>query len=232
MEDKSMRLHSLIAIPVAAIVVASSSTSTFAASDSAKTVGSAATALQQFVNSKRIPPAILRNSQGIAIIPNVIQAAFFLGGRRGQGVMMVRNQNGGWSNPVIITLTSGSVGLQFGAKSSDIVLAFQDSQSIRKVYNSDFKIGGSVSGTAGPTGAEAVYPTDSTGNIYTYAKSEGLFGGVALSGIKLAYDNEKTANLYGQRTLTPRQVFLGQNISPPSVVGDLKRTLNQAISSR
>jgi SH3 domain-containing YSC84-like protein 1 len=227
-----MRLQALIAVPVAAIVVASSSTPTLAASDSAKTVSSSATTLQEFVNSKRIPPSILRNSQGIAIIPNVIQAAFFLGGRRGQGIMMVRNQAGGWSNPVIITLTSGSLGLQFGAKSSDIVLAFQDNQSIRKVYNSDFKLGGSVSGTAGPVGADAVYPTDSTGNIYTYAKSEGLFGGVALSGVKLAYDNEKTATLYGQRSLTARQVFLGENISPPTVVGDLKRTLNQAISRK
>jgi SH3 domain-containing YSC84-like protein 1 len=227
-----MRLQALIAVPVAAIVVASSSTPTLAASDSAKTVSSSATTLQEFVNSKRIPSSILRNSQGIAIIPNVIQAAFFLGGRRGQGIMMVRNQAGGWSNPVIITLTSGSLGLQFGAKSSDIVLAFQDNQSIRKVYNSDFKLGGSVSGTAGPVGADAVYPTDSTGNIYTYAKSEGLFGGVALSGVKLAYDNEKTATLYGQRSLTARQVFLGENISPPTVVGDLKRTLNQAISRK
>jgi SH3 domain-containing YSC84-like protein 1 len=227
-----MRFHALIAVPVAAMVVVSSNTATIAASDSTKTVGSAATALQEFVNSKRIPPSILRNSQGIAIIPNVIQAAFFLGGRRGQGVMMVRNQAEAWSNPVIVTLTSGSLGLQFGAKSSDIILAFQDNQSIRKVYTSDFKIGGSVSGTAGPVGADAVYPTDSTGNIYTYAKSEGLFGGVALSGMKLAYDNEKTANLYGQRTLTARQVFLGENISPPGVVGDLKRTLSQAISRK
>jgi SH3 domain-containing YSC84-like protein 1 len=227
-----MRFYALMAVPVAAIVVASASYPILAASDSTKTVSSSATALQEFVNSKRIPPSILRNSQGIAIIPNVIQAAFFLGGRRGQGVMMVRNQNGGWSNPVIITLTSGSVGLQFGAKSSDLVLAFQDSQSIRKVYNSDFRIGGSVSGTAGPTGAEAVYPTDSTGNIYTYAKSEGLFGGVALSGLKLAYDNEKTASLYGKSTITPRQVFLGENITPPSIVGDLKRALSQSVSSK
>jgi SH3 domain-containing YSC84-like protein 1 len=227
-----MRFHPLIAVPVAAIVIASTNNTALAASNSTKTVSSAATTFQEFVNNKRIPPSILRNSQGIAIIPNVIQAAFFLGGRRGQGVMMVRNQNGGWSNPVIITLTSGSLGLQVGAKSSDLVLAFQDSQSISKIYNSNFKIGGSVSGTAGPTGAEAVYPTDSTGNIYTYAKSEGLFGGVALSGIKLAYDNEKTADLYGKSSITPRQVFLGENITPPNIVGDLKRVLSQSISRR
>jgi SH3 domain-containing YSC84-like protein 1 len=227
-----MNLSKLIAVPVAALVITTTSYPVFAANDSIKVVASANNVLQEFVNSKRIPPAILRSSQGIAIIPNVIQAAFFLGGRRGQGVMMIRNQNGNWSNPVIMTLTSGSLGLQFGAKSSDIILAFQDRQSIRKVYNSEFRIGGSVSGTAGPESADAVYPTDSTGNIYTYAKSEGLFGGVALSGMKLAYDDDKTANLYSQKRLTARQVFMGKNINPPTVVVDLRRTLSRSASIR
>jgi SH3 domain-containing YSC84-like protein 1 len=227
-----MKSNRLITVPIAALLISSTIYPALSASDSIKTVSSANTALQQFVNSKRIPPRILQNSQGIAIIPNVIQAAFFLGGRRGQGVMMVRNQTGGWSNPVIMTLTSGSLGIQFGAKSSDIILAFQDDKSIRKVYNSDFKLGGSVSGTAGPEGTDAVYPTDSTGNVYTYAKSEGLFGGVALSGMKLAYDNDKTASLYGQKTITPRQVFAENSVTPPTIVGDLQRTLRQAISVR
>ncbi|WP_404789474.1 lipid-binding SYLF domain-containing protein [Altericista sp. CCNU0014] len=227
-----MNFHRLMAVPVAALVISSTSYPAFAASDSTKTVSSANTVLQEFVNSKRIPPRILQNSQGIAIIPNVVQAAFFLGGRRGQGVMMLRNSNGSWSNPVIMTLTSGSLGLQVGAKSSDIIMAFQDNESIRKVYNSDFRLGGSVSGTAGPTGADAVYPTDSTGNIYTYVKSEGLFGGVALSGMKLDYDDDKTADLYGQRNITARQVFTGTSVTPPTIVGDLQRTLSRAISSR
>jgi SH3 domain-containing YSC84-like protein 1 len=227
-----MKIPALITIPVAALVVTTASYPVFAASNPTKTVNSSNNVLQEFVNSKRIPPGILRNSQGIAIIPNVIQAAFFVGGRRGQGVMMLRNQDGSWSNPVIMTLTSGSLGLQFGAKSSDIILAFQDTKSIRKIYNSDFRLGGSVSGTAGPEGAEAVYPTDSSGNIYTYAKSEGLFGGVALSGVKLSYEDEKTAELYGQNKLTARQVFMGQNINPPTIVSDLRRTMSQAISVR
>jgi SH3 domain-containing YSC84-like protein 1 len=227
-----MKLTALITIPVAALVVTTTSYPVFAASNPTKTVSSANNVLQEFVNSKRIPPGILKSSQGIAIIPNVIQAAFFVGGRRGQGVMMLRNQDGSWSNPVIMTLTSGSLGLQFGAKSSDIVLAFQDAKSIRKVYNSDFRLGGSVSGTAGPEGAEAVYPTDSSGNIYTYAKSEGLFGGVALSGVNLSYEDDKTAELYGQNKLTARQVFMGKSINPPTIVSDLRRTLSQAISTR
>ncbi len=227
-----MKLHSFLSIPVAAVLVVASSSHPSVAADATKTVQSSTTAFQQFINSGRIPPRILRSSQGIAIIPNVIQAGFFLGGQRGQGVMVVRNQDGGWSNPAIITLTGGSIGLQFGAKSSDIVLAFQDQKSIRKVYGSNFELGGNVSGTAGPEGAQAVYPSDSTGNIYSYFKSEGLFGGVSLSGVKLAFNSSDTGRLYGQKNITARQVFSGQIPTKPPVVSSLQSVLRRSVSSR
>jgi SH3 domain-containing YSC84-like protein 1 len=227
-----MKLHSFLGIPVAAVLVVASGSHPSVAADATKTVQSSTTAFQQFINSGRIPPRILRSSQGIAIIPNVIQAGFFLGGQRGQGVMVVRNQDGGWSNPAIITLTGGSIGLQFGAKSSDIVLAFQDQKSIRKVYGSNFELGGNVSGTAGPEGAQAVYPSDSTGNIYSYFKSEGLFGGVSLSGVKLAFNSGDTGRLYGQKNISARQVFSGQVSATPPVVSSLQSALRRSVSSR
>jgi lipid-binding SYLF domain-containing protein len=130
----------------------------------------------------------------------------------------------------VITVTGGSVGLQFGAKSSDVILVFRDAASIRKVYDSDFRIGGNVTATAGPEQAEAVKPTDTTGRIYSYTRSEGLFAGVALSGIKLAYDDEKTADLYGQKQITARQVFTSRDLKPPAVVSDLKQTLRRGAS--
>jgi lipid-binding SYLF domain-containing protein len=227
-----MKFHPLISIPVAALVFTVASYPVLAADDATKTVQSSNKVLQEFLSSDRIPRSILQRSQGIAIFPNVIQAGFFLGGQRGEGIMLVRDRDGRWSNPAIITATAGSIGLQFGAQSSDVVLVFQDAESIRKVYNSDFRLGGSVSGTAGPEGAEAVFPTDSTGNIYSYTKSEGLFGGVALSGIKVAYDDKKTGELYNRDQVTAQQVFTSRNITPPPTVRDLQRTLNRSGSAR
>jgi SH3 domain-containing YSC84-like protein 1 len=229
-----MKFNPLISVSTAVLVTAAVVSPVFAdeAQDAAKTVQSANRVLQEFVNSNEIPPAILRQSQGIAIFPKVTQAGFFLGGRRGQGIMMVRTSNGSWSNPVFITTTGGSVGLQFGARSSDIVLAFQDAQSMRKVYDSSFRLGGNVSGTAGPIGKDAVFPTDSTGNIYSYTKSEGLFGGVALAGIKIEYDDDRTASFYEREDITARQVFNNQDIAAPRVVRELQRTLRQSVSSR
>ena len=90
-----MKLHSLFVIPAAAVLVIAAGSYPSVAADATKTVQSSTTAFQQFMTSGRIPPRILRSSQGLAIIPNVIQAGFFLGGQRGQGVMVVRNPDGG-----------------------------------------------------------------------------------------------------------------------------------------
>lgn len=226
-----MKFHPLISVPVAALILATTTYPILAAEDATQTVRSANTTLQEFLDRQQIPPAILKNSQGIAIIPNVIQAGFVLGAKRGEGIMLVRNQDGSWSNPAIITLTGGSFGLQVGAKSSDIVLAFQDAESIRKVYNSDFRLGGDVSGTAGPEDSQAVFPTDSTGNIYSYVKGEGLFGGVALSGVRVDYEEDETGNLYGQEKVSAQQVFTG-SVTPPPIVESLRKTLGGATASR
>jgi SH3 domain-containing YSC84-like protein 1 len=221
-----LKFNNFIFIPVAAALVATTVYPSIAAGNPTETIQKSTTAFQEFVDKGRIPPSILRSSQGIAIIPNVIQAALILGGQRGKGVMVVRTPDGSWSKPFIITLTGGSIGLQAGIKSSDIVLAFQDKASIRKVYRSDFDLGGNVSGTAGPGGIQAVYPSDSVGNIYSYFKSEGLFGGVSLSGVKLNFDKDDTGRLYGQKNITPRQVFSGEIGTTPTVVSSLQSALS------
>lgn len=221
-----MKFNNFILIPVTAALVSTAAYPSIAAGNPNETIQKSTTAFQEFVDKGRIPPSILRSSQGIAIIPNVIQAGFILGGQRGKGVMVVRTPDGSWSKPFIITLTGGSIGLQAGVKSSDIILAFQDKASIRKVYRSDFDLGGNVSGTAGPSGLQAVYPSDSVGNIYSYFKSEGLFGGVSLAGVKLAFDKNDTGRLYGQKNITPRQVFSGQTGTTPTVVSSLQSALS------
>jgi SH3 domain-containing YSC84-like protein 1 len=229
-----MKFHPFISIPVAALMITTAGYPVAAqdAKGATNTVQDAAEVMREFVISDRIPPRILQQSQGIAVFPGVIQAGFLLGGRRGDGVLILRNQDGSWSNPVLIAITGGSIGLQFGAQSSDVVMAFQDQESIRKVYDSKVRLGGSVSGTAGPVGANAVFPTDTTGNIYSYVRSKGLFGGVSLSGVNISFKDRDTAQLYGRSTVTPQQVFAGQNIKVPPVVYDFRQSVQQAVSAR
>src|SRR5690242_5426994 len=47
----------------------------------------------------QVPPKILSKAQGIAIIPGQFKAGFVFGARYGRGLVMVRQEDGTWSNP-------------------------------------------------------------------------------------------------------------------------------------
>lgn len=177
----------------------------------------------------RIPADLLAQSEGIAIIPGVVQAGFFLGGRRGSGIIMLRYPDGTWSNPAFVKLTGGSLGLQFGAKSSDIVMVFPSRRTVNEVLNSSYDIGGSVTGVAGPVGGTAVDPTEqySRNQIYTYSRSNGLFGGVSLDGSKLGLIRKTNRKFYGRR-VSARKIFRDPAIEAPVIVDSLREILSES----
>ncbi len=199
------------------------------------TVRSATAALQSMMAnpSTRIPPWVLRNAQAIAVFPQVIKAGFIFGGSGGKGIILLRRADGGWTNPAFITISSGSFGLQFGAQSSNIILVFRNRHSVRTILTNDFTLGGSVSGTAGPVGSQAVAVNDAQQNtdIYSYAQSKGLFGGVTLEGSKIAVDQDRNAEFYGRRGITVQQIFNG-NLPTYPVVARFDEVLDRAVAGR
>src|SRR5689334_15682725 len=60
----------------------------------------------------RIPQSMLADAKGVAIVPNVIKGGFVVGVRHGRGVILVRDEQGGWQPPQFVSLTGGSVGWQ------------------------------------------------------------------------------------------------------------------------
>src|SRR6187402_1702401 len=71
-----------------------------------------------------IPDRLLERAYAIAVIPDMTKIAFFAGGRRGHGVLVVRDKDGRFTSPVFITMTGGSFGWQWGVQSTDIMLVF------------------------------------------------------------------------------------------------------------
>ncbi len=63
-----------------------------------------------------IPERLLERAYGIAVIPDFTKVAFFLGGSRGHGVLVVRDASGHFSSPIFVTLTGGSFGFQWGVQ--------------------------------------------------------------------------------------------------------------------
>ncbi len=165
--------------------------------------------LNTFAGSdETIPQELLKETEGIVVIPKMINASFGIGGKRGKGLATVKLANGTWSNPVFITLTGGSIGFQIGVQSVDLVLVFKHKGVLTKVKNGDFTIGGDISAAAGPVGRSSSASTDHNleAEVYSYSRSRGLFAGISVNGSNLSIDKSANAAFYGEGT-TSQQIF-------------------------
>ncbi|HTO73658.1 MAG TPA: lipid-binding SYLF domain-containing protein, partial [Gemmatimonadales bacterium] len=125
------------------------------------------------------PESMLRQASCIAAVPGVIQAGLGVGGRVGYGLASCRLA-GSWSEPTFMALKGGSIGLQIGGQSADMVLVFMNKNAARTIASSTFNLGAQASVAAGPVGRNASAETDykAKAEIYSYSKTKGLFAGI------------------------------------------------------
>ncbi|MEO6820032.1 MAG: lipid-binding SYLF domain-containing protein [Ginsengibacter sp.] len=159
--------------------------------------------LEDFGSMKEsIPSELLKVTQGIIIVPKLINAGFVLAGKRGKGIAMVKLENGTWSNPVFITITGGSLGFQAGIQSVDLVLIFKSASTLLDIGKGSFTLGGDISVTAGPVGRNSSASTDykMEAEVYSYSRSKGLFAGISISGSAIDIDSKYNEAFYGNET--------------------------------
>lgn len=150
---------------------------------------------------QQIPQWLLDRAYGIVVVPDVVKVGFWLGGRHGKGVMVVRNDTGRFSNPVFVNLSGGSFGPQIGAQSTDVVLVFTTRRGIEGITDGKVTLGADASVAAGPVGRQATAATDAAfkAEVYSYSRSKGLFAGVALDGSAITIDDRSNAAFYGRK---------------------------------
>ncbi len=172
----------------------------------------------QSIPEQGIPDKLLDEARAVVVIPDTIKAGLIIGGRRGHGLMSVKNPDGSWSNPVFIKLTGGSIGFQAGVQSSDVVLVFRNDRSLDNLVNGKFTLGADAGVAAGPVGRNAAAATDGQlkAEIWSWSRARGLFAGVALDGAVLQIDDAANLDAYGTRT-TPRMIFEGRGTEAPSM---------------
>jgi lipid-binding SYLF domain-containing protein len=147
-----------------------------------------------------VPGWLMARAYGVAVIPEVLRAAFFLGGRHGNGVLTVRDTAGRFSSPVFVSLTGISFGSQFGAQATDLVLIFATRRSVEDFARGKLTLGGSASVAAGPLGRSGELAAGKTAEVYSYSHSRGLFAGISLDGTAVRYEVSTNRNFYGQST--------------------------------
>jgi len=186
---------------------------------------------QAFGPDKIIPPHILANAKGLAIL-TVFKAGFLGTARFGSGVVVARLPNGSWSAPSAIGTIGAGFGGQLGFELTDFVFILNDANAVKTFAQAgSLTFGGNVSIAAGPVGrnAEAAGAASlkSVAGIFSYSKTKGLFAGVSMEGSGIIERRDANEKLYGRRW-TARELLSGQ-VPPPPAAEPLFRVLNSRV---
>lgn len=177
----------------------------------------------------RVPDWLLQRAEGIAILPEVVKAGVIFGGRGGTGVLLVRQPDGRWSNPLFIGIGAGSFGWQFGIQATDMVFVFTTRRSVEGVAGGKLTLGADAAAVAGPVGRAASAATDLTlsAEVYSYSRSQGLFAGVSLEGTYLFVRQRANERFYGKKGILGSEVLaVGAPLAPapaPALIAEVAR---------
>ena len=203
-----------------------------AASKEEQRVADSADVLDQLLRipEQSIPPAMLARAYAVAVVPSVVRIGFGLGARRGKGILVVRQDDGSWSNPAFITLTGGSFGFQAGVQRTDVVLVFKTRRGVDNIANGKLTLGADASIAAGPVGRSVEGATDIRfqAEIVSYSRARGIFAGVSFAGSGVTMDRKANAAFYSSPSMTPERIFA----SSPNIAPDVANRFVQVLTAQ
>ena len=165
------------------------------------------------IPEKAIPPAVLRDAKGLAIL-TITKAGFIVSGRGGTGVVVARTEKG-WSGPSAIGTGGIGVGFQAGVQVSEYVIILNTQEAVNAFSKgSNVTLGGNLSAAIGPIGRSAEAGVAVQAAMYTYSRSQGIFAGVSLEGTVIATRYEANEEYYG-KPVFPADILAG-SVKPPA----------------
>lgn len=198
MHRRSIAVSLILAAAIAPFAARTAS----AQSREAETLANAREAFKEMLATQdlKIPQPLIENCHCVAVFPGVIKGAVAWGARHGRGIMSCRDSSGAWGPPTFMTMSGGSFGLQLGVEKSDVALFVMNSKGARSLLSSEFTLGAKGGVAAGPVGRSAEGSTDVKldAEIYSYARSKGLFAGLSIEGARVNADRKGNKRFYGR----------------------------------
>jgi len=209
-----MRSRTRLCTALAGLVLALGATGAWAQAREQGRLLMASQVLEELRTSRDgyIPDRLLERAYAIAVIPDMTKIAFFAGGRRGHGVLVVRDKDGRFTSPTFITMTGGSFGWQWGVQSTDIMLVFTTRKGVEGITGGKFTLGADASVAAGPVGRQASASTDTSfkAEVYSYSRTRGVFAGLAIDGTALSIDDDANEVFYGKPDILASDIISGK----------------------
>jgi lipid-binding SYLF domain-containing protein len=189
-------------------------------------VDQAVTIIERFqeIPERSIPPAVLREAKGLAIL-TVTKAGFIVSGKGGTGIVVARLPEG-WSGPSAIGTGGLGFGFQAGAEVSELVIVLNTPAAVDAfAKGGNVTLGGALSVAVGPVGRTAEASVALQAAMYSYSRSQGVFAGVSLEGAVITTRNEANTEYYG-KPVQARDILSGK-VPPPAGANKLRDVLSK-----
>ena len=157
----------------------------------------------------------MQNAYATLIVPDLLKLGIFVGAEYGTGVLLARDVTSGeWSEPAFFEVIGGSLGLQFGGKTSDVILTVMNRGAFDKMLSTNFKMGTDASVAVGPVGIGigAGTTVQFGEDIYIFSRDKGLYGGLSVEGSRIAPKSDWNKLYYGQ-TVSSIQILLERMVA-------------------
>ena len=173
---------------------------------------------RKVLGGKDFPDAakLMPNARGVLIFPELVQGGFIIGAAGGRGILMAKTNPKDWSPPAFYAMGSGSLGLQIGAKVSEIVFIIRTEKGLNAILDHRFKFGAEAGVTlvAVGIGLEGASTAAVGADIVAFSNSAGLFAGASFEGSYLDPDSDWNALYYGQGA-TSKAIVLDRRFTNP-----------------
>ncbi len=154
----------------------------------------------------------LKQAKAVMVVPKLYKGGLFIGGEKGEAVLLVRQENGSWSYPAFYRLYSASLGFQVGFEKSKNLLLIMSDNALQALLTNKFDIGGEVNVAVGTAGGSAEVSTTSNLNldILSYSLGTGAYAGISFEGGYVEQDIERNSHYYEADGVETAEILRGQ----------------------
>jgi lipid-binding SYLF domain-containing protein len=132
---------------------------------------------------------LIKASKGMLVMPNVVKAAFIIGGEYGEGALRVGGKSVDYYNTI-----SGSIGFQIGGQAKDIILLFMTDEALKQFRASkgwEAGVDGNVALISIGAGERADTRTLKDPVVGFVFDAKGLIADISLKGAKFSKVDKK-----------------------------------------
>ena len=151
---------------------------------------------------------LVKDAKGIVII-NITGFAIGIGGSGGDGILMARTEDGGWSGPVAISTDGGTMGIDVGGTDNDVVILLMNNGAVSRWASGDHFGSSSAQAVMGPKGGAAVDATMKNRDFNVYIWNKGAKLGVNWGGFDVNINDEANANYYDKPLVSAKDILNG-----------------------